>query len=81
MEEVLIGDYRLIKLKLITFIGIVGFNIVVFYHYILGMYLNFPWPHNSFLFTPDDRFMNFYQTYIFSRDVLAGTSPYINALP
>jgi hypothetical protein len=38
MEEVLIGDYRLIKLKLITFIGIVGFISAVIYHYVLGFY-------------------------------------------
>lgn len=81
MKEILAGDFRLIKLKLITFIGIAGFNIAVFYHYILGMYLRLPWPHNSFLFNPGDRFMDFYHTWIFGRDILAGTSPYLNAFP
>lgn len=81
MEEIRAGDYGFDKLKLITFIGVVGFIIAVFYHYMLGMYLKLPWPHNSFLFTPADRFMDFYHTWIFGRDILAGSSPYLNVFP
>jgi hypothetical protein len=81
MKELPANDFRLVKLKLITFIGIVGFVVAVFYHYILGMYLKLPWPSNSFLFTPKDRFMDFYHTWIFGRDILAGSSPYLNAFP
>lgn len=67
------------KLKLIIFIGIVGFVSAVIYHYVLAMYLNLPWPHNSFLFTSADKFMNFYHAWILGRDILAGRNPYLNA--
>ncbi len=81
MEKILIGNFKIEKLKLIVFIGIVGFISAVIYHYVLGFYLNFPWPYNSFLFTPEDKFMDFYHTWIMGRDILAGNNPYVNEFP
>jgi hypothetical protein len=48
------------KIKLLSFIIIVGFSIAVFYHYILGVYLGKPYPSNTFLFVPADKFMDFF---------------------
>ena len=81
MEKIFIGNFKIEKLKLIVFIGIVGFISAVIYHYVLGFYLNFPWPYNSFLFTPADKFMDFYHAWIMGRDILAGSNPYVNGFP
>lgn len=81
MEKILINNFKIEKLKLILFIGIVGFISAVIYHYVLGFYLNFTWPYNSFLFTPEDKFMDFYHSWIMGRDIFAGSNPYVNEFP
>ena len=60
------------KLQKIDTIGIViiaGFSLAVFYHYILGTYLGLSYPYNTFLFRPNDKFMDFFNMLV---------SPYLN---
>lgn len=38
---------------------VVGFFIAVVYHYVMGYYLDKPWPFSSFLYVPPDRFFDF----------------------
>ena len=47
------------KITLLVFIIIVGFSAATVYHYIMGCYLDKPWPFNSFLFLPQSRFFDF----------------------
>lgn len=60
---------KLQKIDIISIIIIAGFSLAVFYHYVLGTYLGLSYPFNTFLFRPDDKFMDFY-------NMLA--SPYVN---
>jgi hypothetical protein len=60
---------RLQKIDITSTIIIAGFTIAVFYHYILGTYLGFMYPYDTFLFRPNDKFMDFF-------NMLA--SPYLN---
>lgn len=48
------------KLSLLILIIVVGFSISVLYHYAQGVYLGKPYPENTFLFAPGDRFNDFY---------------------
>ncbi len=47
------------KLELITTVMVIGFFLAVLYHYILGKYLGFGYPHDTFLFDPSDKFRDF----------------------
>ncbi len=47
------------KINLIVLMILVGFSIAVIYHYFQGVYLLKPYPQNTFLFQPDDRFNDF----------------------
>jgi len=47
------------KLDLITTVMIAGFGVAIIYHYIVGKYLGLSYPHDAFLFTPDDKFRDF----------------------
>ena len=38
---------------------VVGFSIAVAYHYLMGYYFGKPWPANTFLYKPWDRFWDF----------------------
>tara|TARA_B100002003_G_scaffold233060_1_gene245547 strand:- start:301 stop:1512 length:1212 start_codon:yes stop_codon:yes gene_type:complete len=52
------------KLGLLSSIIFIGFFASLFYHYLLGKYLfNLPFPYNTFLFVPDDRFGDFTNLY------------------
>jgi len=48
------------KLSLLIIIIVVGFSISVLYHYAQGAYFGKPYPYNTFLFGPNDRFNDFY---------------------
>lgn len=48
------------KIDIISIIIIIGFVFAVFYHYVLGTYLGISYPYNTFLFRPNDRFMDFF---------------------
>jgi hypothetical protein len=61
------------KIRLIVVIVLFGFVCSVFFHYIEGVYLNLPYPHNTFLFNPFDRFSDFNVLY----DVMQFRSPYV----
>jgi hypothetical protein len=60
---------KLQKIDIISIIIIAGFSFAVFYHYVLGTYFGLSYPFNTFLFRPNDKFMDFY-------NMLA--SPYVN---
>ena len=47
------------KISHLVLIIVVGFSIAVAYHYVMGYYLYKPWPANTFLFVPSDRFLDF----------------------
>jgi len=51
------------KINLLSAIILVGFVFAVFYHYIMGSYLHLGYPLNTFLFDPNDRFMDFFHSY------------------
>lgn len=51
------------KINLAAFIIVSGFAFSVFYHYISGPYLGLGYPLNTFLFSPDDRFNDFFLPY------------------
>jgi len=51
------------KIKYLVFIILLGFIVSIFYHYVLGVYLHKGYPSNSFLFIPEDKFMDFYNVY------------------
>ncbi len=48
------------KIDTICLIIITGFSFAVFYHYILGTYLGLTYPYDTFLFRPNDKFMDFF---------------------
>jgi hypothetical protein len=60
---------KLQKIDTIAIIIIAGFSLAVFYHYVLGTYLGLSYPYNTFLFRPDDRFMDFFNMLV---------SPYVD---
>ena len=66
------------KIETILFIGVFGFIIAVAYHIISGVCFGLPWPHNSFLFDPRDRFADLYRAWIFGKHI-AGENPYITS--
>lgn len=71
------------KINVISLIIIVGFVLSVFYHYILGTYLNLNYPFNTFLFIPGDKFMDFFNVYNLSKDLnpYCQTFMYVNYFP
>ena len=52
------------KIHLFKSYIIFGFIIAVLYHYILGFYFNKGYPRNTFLFDPQDHFMDFINIYV-----------------
>jgi hypothetical protein len=60
---------RATKIKLISTIILIGFAIAVFYHYIMGAYLNQKLPVTTFLFLPQDRFNDFFNMVSFIKDL------------
>lgn len=47
------------KISIVFIIVILGFGLSVIYHYILGAYLGYGFPYNTFLFNPADKFADF----------------------
>lgn len=60
------------KIRNIATIILTGFVASVFFHYFLGVYQNMPYPHNTFLFLPSDRFNDFFNFY----NILQYQEPY-----
>lgn len=50
------------KILLLSSIVLVGFIITVIFHYIMGFYLNVPYPFNTFLSVPKEAFSDFTDT-------------------
>lgn len=48
------------KLKSLALIIIVGFVCAIVFHFFVGIYFNLGYPFNTFLFNPNDRFMDFF---------------------
>ena len=53
-------------------IAVVGMMMAIIYHFFLGYFFGLGWSFNTFLFRPDDRFMDFFNTMRDGRAVLAG---------
>ena len=51
------------KTGLTSFIVLMGFALAVTYHYVNGAYLGLGYPHDTFLFRPQDRFNDFLNLY------------------
>ncbi len=51
------------KIRYIVTIILIGFVTSVFFHYFQGVYQNLPYPHNTFLFLPSDKFNDFFNFY------------------
>ncbi|GEM_PF-2457859 len=47
------------KLSFLIPILLIGFTLAVYFHYALANYANQDYPQNTFMFRPDDRFMDF----------------------
>lgn len=61
------------KIRNIVVIILIGFTASVFFHYSKGVYLNLPYPHNTFLFAPGDKFADFNVLY----NIMQYRQPYI----
>ena len=61
------------KIRDIAAIILIGFSVSVFFHYFMGLYLNLPYPYNTFLFSPNDKFADFFILY----DTMQYRQPYI----
>jgi hypothetical protein len=48
------------KINLISLIIIVGFTVAIIYHYLAASYYQLGYPHNTFLFNPNDQFNDFF---------------------
>jgi hypothetical protein len=48
---------------------VIGFAIAVFYHYSMGAYLDHRFPVNTFLFTPKDKFNDFWNMVKFIKEL------------
>ena len=51
------------KIHYLSAIVLIGFVAAIFFHYIMGVYLGLPYPYNTFLFIPQDRFNDFFNMY------------------
>ena len=66
---------RNFKISAITTIIVVGFFLSISFHYYRGTIEGMPYPYNTFLFTPADRFMDF-----FVARYVADLNPYFNSI-
>ncbi len=76
------GDYSLEKNEKVFYMGFVilaGFVAAVIYHYWMGVYLSKPYPFNTFLFNPQDRFNDFFVMYDLDKGFNAYTHNLINS--
>ncbi|MGB8212228.1 MAG: glycosyltransferase 87 family protein [Anaerolineales bacterium] len=48
------------KIYVLSFVIVVGFVYAVAFHYVQGFYKGLPYPNNTFLFTAQDRFSDFF---------------------
>lgn len=67
-------SYRLQRTALFSSIIFFGTLIAVFFHFGLGSIQGAGWPQNSFLYTPQDRFMDFVNSLVCVKDL----NPYFN---
>lgn len=70
-----IGNNLHNKSAMLAFIIMLGFVLSVLKHYILGAYAHLTYPYNTFLFTPNDRFNDFFNMIRASKD----NNPYLTS--
>jgi len=76
------------KICLVSTVVLAGFAASVFFHYIKAFYMQLPYPHNTFLLPPSDRFNDFFNPYTANADLdpylgrarLSAQYPVINML-
>jgi hypothetical protein len=61
------GLERVERIRLILGIILIGFVAAVFLNYVRGAYLGLAYPYNTFLFTPNDKFNDFFNMYNLTR--------------
>jgi hypothetical protein len=66
---------RSAKANLVAVIVLVGFFMSVAFHYVMGVHLRMPYPHNTFLFNPMDRYADFYSLLDWNRNL----NPYLRS--
>lgn len=59
-------DKKIVVSSIVT----VGFVVSLFYHYVMGSLLHKGYPYNTFLFNPNDRFMDFFNNVKMSEHLL-----------
>jgi Glycosyltransferase family 87 len=64
------------KIRYLSVVILVGFAAAVFFHYVLGAYLALPYPYDTFLFRPTDRFNDFFNMYKINTDLNPYFAPY-----
>lgn len=57
------------KIEVLILVIVVGFALAVGFHYFQGFYLGKPYPQNTFLFRPDDKFNDFFNPVRGSEDL------------
>lgn len=62
------------KVIIVASIILKGFVVAVIFHYIAGMYLGKEFPLNTFLFIPDDKFMDYFN----SINIVTDLNPYFS---
>lgn len=55
------------KIKLVCLIVLTGFIVAFLYHSYLGLVMHLPYPYNTFLFLPSDRFNDFFNGFYQSK--------------
>jgi len=57
------------KINFVIAIILTGFMCSVCFHYIKGYYFHLPYPHNTFLFTPGDKFADYFNILNWNKDL------------
>lgn len=65
------------KANLVTLIVLTGFALSVAFHYVKGVYLMMPYPHTTCLYSPGNRFADFYVLLDWNK----GLNPYLQGIP
>jgi hypothetical protein len=63
------SETRSAKIRIISGIAAAGFVLAVLFHYLMGHRAGMPYPYNTFLFRPDDRFADFTHVHQYLRTV------------
>lgn len=80
-EAIISAEIKNSKVYTLGTILVIGFTLSVIFHYIMGYYLHYGYPYNTFLFKPSDRFNDFLNVYRVTVAYNTSNFPYITYLP